>query len=226
MINMFRYVFSFVWLLVAVSSFVDAADYIATATLITNTKTGQAGSTPGGTIVGTITFTQRAGENTVTIDGYLKLAAGFSLTNNSLGFHVHQTSNFTNGCDSAGSHYNPENKTHGGPNDTIRHVGDLGMIAFNPNSLDATVHTTDNVISLVGKHSIIGRSLVLHNMADDLGRGGNEESLKTGNADGRYACGPIVLANDFSSGSESVLKNGPVLLASSLMALLAYYRLA
>ena len=40
------------------------------------------------------------------------------------------------------------------------------------------------------------RSFVIHEGIDDLGRGDNEESLKTGNAGGRMGCGIIGYAED------------------------------
>jgi len=50
---------------------------------------------------------------------------------------------------------------------------------------------------LFGEYSVLGRSCVIHKNTDDLGRGGNEESLKTGNAGSRVACGVIAIAASF-----------------------------
>uniref|UniRef100_A0A125SL96 Superoxide dismutase [Cu-Zn] n=1 Tax=Sterechinus neumayeri TaxID=53479 RepID=A0A125SL96_STENE len=137
----------------------------------------------GEVVTGTITFTQEGGS--VKVEGEVKgLAAGEH------GFHVHQFGDNTNGCISAGSHFNPEGKTHGAPSDEERHVGDLGNVTANAEGI-ATVNITDTVISLSGPHSIIGRSLVVHADVDDLGRGGHEQSKTTGNAGGRLACGVI-----------------------------------
>jgi len=106
------------------------------------------------------------------------------------GFHIHETGDLTEGCKSLCAHYNPFNKTHGGPNDKNRHVGDLGNITANDKGV-AKIKIFDNLVKLKGKYSVLGRSIVIHEDEDDLGKGDNKESLITGNAGKRIGCGVI-----------------------------------
>ena len=98
--------------------------------------------------------------------------------------------NLTEGCKTAGPHYNPHGKDHGGPFSEVRHIGDMGNVESDDEG-NATFELEDPEISLIGKYSVIGRACVLHEKTDDLGKGGDEESLKTGNAGPRIACGVI-----------------------------------
>lgn len=115
------------------------------------------------------------------------------LTKGSHGFHIHEFGDNTNGCISAGAHFNPHNKDHGGPDHEVRHVGDLGNVVVGEDGV-AKINIKDSIISLQGEHNIIGRTTVVHADPDDLGQGGHELSKTTGNAGGRLACGVIGLA--------------------------------
>ncbi|XP_057370725.1 superoxide dismutase [Cu-Zn]-like isoform X2 [Daphnia carinata] len=112
------------------------------------------------------------------------------LTPGDHGFHVHEFGDYTNGCMSAGPHFNPTAVEHGGPTDQVRHVGDLGNIVANEAGV-ATVDIKDSLLSLSGANGIIGRTLVVHADPDDLGKGGHELSKVTGNAGARVACGIV-----------------------------------
>ena len=112
------------------------------------------------------------------------------LTPGKHGFHIHASGDLTTGCQSLCAHYNPFNKTHGGPKDKERHVGDLGNIIADNNGV-AKINIIDPLVKLSGKYSVMGRSMIIHEDEDDLGTGDNEDSLKTGNAGKRIACGII-----------------------------------
>ncbi|CUM62961.1 uncharacterized protein PRCAT00000521001 [Priceomyces carsonii] len=106
------------------------------------------------------------------------------------GFHIHTFGDNTNGCTSAGPHFNPFSKEHGAPEDDNRHVGDLGNVSTDGSGI-ASGTIKDSVVKLLGANSILGRTVVVHSGTDDLGKGGNAESKKTGNAGTRPACGVI-----------------------------------
>lgn len=125
-----------------------------------------------------------AGNVTITV----KLKGFNSSTTSKHGFHVHEHGDLGNNCNNAGGHYNPANFSHGAPTDfppMHRHVGDLGNIEAVNGVVDTVI--MDWLVSLF-QHSVIGRSFVVHAYEDDLGRGNNSESLKTGNAGPRYGC--------------------------------------
>lgn len=112
------------------------------------------------------------------------------LTPGKHGFHIHEKGDLTDGCASTGGHYNPDKVSHGAPNDQVRHVGDLGNIVADENGIAKTSYS-DTVVSLYGARSVIGRAIVIHAEVDDLGKTNHPDSLKTGNAGGRVACGVI-----------------------------------
>ncbi|XP_019414177.1 PREDICTED: superoxide dismutase [Cu-Zn], chloroplastic [Lupinus angustifolius] len=138
------------------------------------------------TVEGVVTLTQEDdGPTTVNVR-----VSG--LTPGLHGFHLHEYGDTTNGCISTGPHFNPDKLTHGAPEDEVRHAGDLGNIVANADGVaEATI--VDNQVPLTGPNSVVGRALVVHELEDDLGKGGHELSLTTGNAGGRLACGVVGL---------------------------------
>eukprot|EP01089_Gocevia_fonbrunei_P016707 TRINITY_DN5245_c0_g1_i1.p1 TRINITY_DN5245_c0_g1~~TRINITY_DN5245_c0_g1_i1.p1 ORF type:complete len:170 (-),score=40.44 TRINITY_DN5245_c0_g1_i1:73-582(-) len=109
------------------------------------------------------------------------------------GFHIHTYGDLSNGCTSAGDHFNPDKLDHGGPSSKIRHAGDLGNVLAGD---DGNVNELrkDRFLSLRGKYNILGRSVVVHANEDDLGKGSFPDSKTTGHAGARICCGVIGLA--------------------------------
>ncbi|XP_076060902.1 superoxide dismutase [Cu-Zn]-like [Oratosquilla oratoria] len=125
----------------------------------------------------------------VYVTGYIR-----GLTPGLHGFHVHEVAALGNQCKDAGPHFNPFMRTHGSPQSAERHVGDLGNIQASQYG-DAHINFYDGLISLnPASPSYIGdRSFVVHEKEDDLGLGGDQSSLATGNAGGRLGCGLVIV---------------------------------
>lgn len=103
------------------------------------------------------------------------------------GFHVHEFGDISDGANSLGSHYNPDKKTHGGLHNKNKHKGDLGnIIADKNNNVKYNFYAKGLKVK-----ELYGRSLVIHEKKDDLGKGNNEESKKTGNSGKRIGYGII-----------------------------------
>uniref|UniRef100_A0A667XKI9 Superoxide dismutase 1, soluble n=1 Tax=Myripristis murdjan TaxID=586833 RepID=A0A667XKI9_9TELE len=108
-----------------------------------------------GNVGGTVFFQQEDDKAPVKLTGEIGgLAPGDH------GFHVHAYGDNTNGCVSAGPHFNPHNKTHAGPDDEERHVGDLGNVTAGADQV-AKINITDRMLTLTGPLSIIGRTMVV-----------------------------------------------------------------
>ena len=136
-------------------------------------------------ITGTVIFKENLKEKKTDIFINMK-----GLTPGLHGFHIHEYGDLREGCSSTCAHYNPYNKKHGGPNSKERHVGDLGNVKANKDGI-VKMKISDKLIKLRGKYSVIGRSIVVHEDEDDLGLGGHSDSLTTGHAGKRLACGII-----------------------------------
>jgi len=122
----------------------------------------------------------------VTIDYEVK-----GLSDGLHGFHIHEYGDLSDGCKSACSHFNPFNKKHGGLHSKERHAGDLGNIESKNKLAKGSLFAKGICITRNMKTSVLGRMFIIHDKQDDLGEGGNEESLNTGNAGMRLACGVI-----------------------------------
>ena len=108
------------------------------------------------------------------------------------GFHIHERGDTTFGCGSMGGHYNPDGHDHGSRTSSRRHVGDLGNVVSKNGCISHTLW-----IDGIEMKDVVGRGVVVHALADDLGMGVGElreESKKTGNSGARLMCAPIVWA--------------------------------
>jgi superoxide dismutase, Cu-Zn family len=105
--------------------------------------------------------------------------------NSKHGFHIHEFGDCSaSDAESAGGHFNPFGGEHGSPDIDNAHAGDLGNLESDSDGR-ATFNKTFSHFHLWGSHSIIGRSVLIHQDEDDL------TSQPAGNAGARIACGVI-----------------------------------
>jgi len=145
-----------------------------------------------GKVKGQVIFTENLLKKTVILDVQLT-----GLKKNALhGFHVHESGDLSNKCDSMCAHFNPYGKNHGCPGAKDRHVGDLGNLQTDKNGY-VNYRMEDDYIKLRGTvANIIGRGLIVHADPDDCGLGENEASKINGNAGKRIACAIIGYSQD------------------------------
>ena len=169
---------------------------------------------------------------------HVRLDLGRERAGRLCGFHIHQNptthaDDLKRTCASCGGHFNPLNQTHGSVlnhDPHRRHAGDLinNVLCDEHGKVDVVFR--DDLAILIPTdnkpYSVFGKSLVVHEGTDDLGRRGAftgrppcisgteqwqphlgtfrayedpakaAESLKTGNAGARIACGNIVRVMD------------------------------
>lgn len=130
-------------------------------------------------VVGAVTFSQ--------VEGGVRIIADVGgLSHGKHGFHIHEHGDCSSADgSSAGGHFNPTNKKHGGPDSGERHLGDLGNLEANESGF-AHYDKVIKELSLNGDNSIVGKSIVVHADEDDL------KTDPAGNSGKRIACGLIM----------------------------------
>lgn len=134
--------------------------------------------------MGDLTFKQ-VGQDIEARAYFTKLPAGEH------GFHIHKAGDLRGeGCKAACDHFSVEAAQHGGPPDSEepRHTGDLGNISLGPNG---EPFSKLYILKNLEVSELYGRSVIIHEDPDDLGKGPFEDSLTTGHSGKRIACAII-----------------------------------
>jgi len=97
------------------------------------------------------------------------------------GFHIHRAGDLRGeGCMGLCEHYDIGHHTHGGLSNKERHTGDLGNIEVHQKK--------EYYIKGITVNDLWGRSIIVHEDEDDLGKGGFEDSKITGHSGKRMGC--------------------------------------
>jgi len=102
------------------------------------------------------------------------------------GFHIHKAGDLRGeGCQGLCEHYDIGQNVHGGSPTSKgpRHTGDLGNIEMKGKKLRVSYDLKD-----VHVKDLWGRSIIVHEDEDDVGKGPFEDSLITGHSGRRIGC--------------------------------------
>jgi Cu-Zn family superoxide dismutase len=151
----------------------------AATTAFAQTATATIAPTAGNTAKGTVTFTQKGDNVTVT-------ARLSGLAPGGHGFHVHEKGDCSApDATSAGGHFNPTGKQHGAPDAADHHAGDMPMLQADASG-NATLTTDIAGLNIGGGSAdIVGKSVVVHKDPDDY------KTQPAGNSGARIGCGVI-----------------------------------
>lgn len=158
---------------------------------------GQSGSS----VSGTITFSQTATSGLVLVTAYL---SGLG-PRTEVAIHVHEfgdltsVSGFNNGSSAGGHYVGAGVTTHGCPGSPDRHAGDMGSWTV-VNGMVSQSKLLD-LLALHGDNSILGRSVVIHDLVDSC-------TGSAGDAGGRIGFG--VIGTSFSSNNTNLAANSVV----------------
>ena len=102
------------------------------------------------------------------------------------GFHIHDKGDCSApDAASAGAHFNPGGKKHGGTEGADRHGGDLGNLTANEYGKAEVSVMVDGISVGTGPNGVIGKGLIVHADPDDM------KTDPAGNSGARIACGAI-----------------------------------
>ena len=144
--------------------------------------------TKGNKVWGTVTFTQK-GNKVLVVANVNGLKPGM------YGFHIHEKGDCSaaDGM-SAGAHFNPQGKQHGGPDSAEHHAGDLGNLNADSSGNAAYSYEAPGItLDKTAANSISDKSIIVNTNRDDY-------TLPAGNSGGRVACGVIRLTEQAKSG--------------------------
>ena len=116
------------------------------------------------------------------------------------GLHIHEKGDCSApDATSAGGHFNAAGHPHAAPADQARHNGELGNIEVGADGKGHLEITSDLLTVSPGPDSVVGRSVIFHEKADDL------KTQPTGNAGARYGCG-VIQVKGSGDGNASTVK--------------------